>query len=209
MSSPAAIRVLCADDHPLVRDGIAFALQMQTDMDLVGEATNGQEAVAAYRALRPDVTLMDIRMPVMSGLEATKTIRDEFPRARIVVLTTYSGDVQATRALKAGASGYLLKNMLRTDLVDTIRCVHAGGRRIPPEIASEVAMHMSADNLSEREIEVLRTVASGCSNKIVGERLFIAEDTVKTHMKSILAKLGANDRTQAVLIAIKRGFLEQ
>ena len=160
------------------------------------------------RSLRPDVTLMDMRMPVMDGLEATKAIRSDFPNARIVVLTTYSGDVQATRALKAGASGYLLKSMLRTELIDTVRSVHAGNRRIPPEIASEVAVHMSEDALSEREVEVLRTIASGCSNKIVADRLFISEETVKSHMKSIISKLKANDRTHAVLIAMKRGFLE-
>jgi DNA-binding NarL/FixJ family response regulator len=177
-------------------------------MELVAEAATGAEAVAAYKRLQPDIILMDIRMPTMSGLEATKLIRDEFPRARIIVLTTYSGDVQAARALKAGASGYLLKSMLRTELIDTIRCVHAGGRRIPPEIASEIAMNMGADTLSDRETEVLRTIASGCSNKIVADRLGISEDTVKTHMKSILGKLAANDRTHAVLIAMKRGFLE-
>jgi DNA-binding NarL/FixJ family response regulator len=207
-SLSARIRVLCADDHHLVRDGIAFALRLQEDMELVGEAANGQEAVVAYRELRPDVTLMDVRMPIMDGLEATKAIRNEFPTARIVVLTTYSGDVQATRALKAGASGYLLKNMLRTELIDTIRSVHAGHRRIPAEIASDVAVHMSEDALSEREIEVLRTIATGCSNKIVADRLYISEETVKSHMKSIIAKLKANDRTHAVLIAMKRGFLE-
>ena len=203
-----SIRVLCVDDHPLVRDGIAFALQQQTGIELVAEATNGLEAIDAFRRCRPDVTLMDLRMPKMNGIEATVAIRQEFPCARIVILTTYSGDIQASRALKAGAVGYLLKAMLRTELIDTIRTVHAGRRRVPPEIASEIAEHISADELSLREIEVLQLVASGCSNKIVADRLLISEDTVKGHMKNILSKLRANDRTHAVTIAMKRGFLD-
>ena len=202
------IKVLCADDHPLVRDGIAFALQQQSGMELVGEATNGLEAVEVFRRCRPDVTLMDLQMPKMNGIDATLAIRREFPCARIVVLTTYSGDIQASRALKAGAVGYLLKAMLRTELIETIRSVHAGRRRVPPQIASEIAEHISADELSSREIEVLRYVASGCSNKIVADHLQISEDTVKGHMKSILSKLQANDRTHAVTIAMKRGFLD-
>jgi DNA-binding NarL/FixJ family response regulator len=208
METSKRIRVLCVDDHPLVRDGIAFALQHERDMELVAEASNGVEAVTAFRKHLPDVTLMDLRMPEMNGLEATLAIRKEFPRARIVILTTYSGDVQASRALEAGAVGYLLKLMLRTELIDTIRCVHAGHRRIPPEIASEIADHYSADMLSLRELEVLRSVAVGCANKIVADRLCISEDTVKGHMKNILAKLEANDRTHAVTIAMKRGFLD-
>ena len=208
MAASGKIRVLCVDDHPLVRDGIAFALQQQSDMELVAQARNGIDAVAAFRQHRPDVTLMDLQMPQMNGIDATAAIRSEFPNARIVILTTYSGDIQASRALKLGAVGYLLKGMLRTELIDTIRSVHAGHRRIPPEIASEIAEHYSADALSDREIEVLRVVASGCSNKIVADKLFISEDTVKGHMKSILAKLQANDRTHAVMIAMKRGFLE-
>ena len=202
------IRVLCVDDHYLVRDGIAFALQQQPGMELVGEATNGVEAIAAFRQFRPDVTLMDLQMPKMNGIEATVAIRQEFPCARIVVLTTYSGDIQASRALKAGAVGYLLKAMLRTELIETIRTVHAGRRRVPPEIASEIAEHISADELSWREIEVLRKVSAGCSNKIVADHLQISEDTVKGHMKSILSKLQANYRTHAVTIAMKRGFLD-
>ena len=202
------IRVLCVDDHPLMRDGIAFALQSQKDMDLVGQAVDGDEALKYFRELRPDVTLMDLQMPGMNGIATIEAIRNEFPKARIIVLTTYSGDVQAARALKAGAVGYLLKSMLRNELIDTIRTVHAGGRRIPPEVASELAEHMSADALSAREIEVLRSVASGHSNKIVADELTISEDTVKGHMKNILSKLGANDRTHAVLIAMKRGFLD-
>jgi len=202
------IRVLCVDDHPLMRDGIAFALQSQNDMELVGQAVSGEDAVALFRELRPDVTLMDLQMPGMNGITAIEHIRAEYPKAKIVVLTTYSGDVQASRALKAGVMGYLLKDMLRTELVGTIRAVHGGARRIPPEIAAELADHFSADALSQREIEVLRNVAKGNSNKIVADDLKISEDTVKGHMKNILSKLGANDRTHAVLIAMKRGFLD-
>ena len=202
------IRVLCVDDHPLMRDGIAFALQSQDDMELVGQAVNGEEALKLFRELRPDVTLMDLQMPGMNGLTAIEKIRADYPKARIVVLTTYSGDVQASRALKAGVSGYLLKSMLRTELVGTIRAVHSGGRRIQPEVASQLADHFTADALSHREIEVLRSVAGGNSNKIVADELDISEDTVKGHMKNILSKLGANDRTHAVLIAMKRGFLD-
>jgi len=202
------IRVLCVDDHPLMRDGIAFALQSQPDMELAGQAVSGDEAVKLFREIRPDITLMDLQMPGMSGITAIECIRNDFPKAKIIVLTTYSGDVQASRALKAGALGYLLKSMLRTELIGTIRAVHAGGRRIPTEIASELAEHFSADALSAREIEVLRSVAGGKSNKIVADELHISEDTVKGHMKNILSKLQANDRTHAVLIAMKRGFLD-
>ena len=177
-------------------------------MFLVGEAVDGKEALRLYGELRPDVTLMDLQMPGMNGITAIEAIRSEFPRARIVVLTTYSGDVQASRALKAGAAGYLLKSMLRTELITTIRCVHGGGRRIPPEIARELADHMTADALSQREIEVLRNVATGKSNKIVADTMKISEDTVKGHMKNILSKLGADDRTHAVMLAMKRGFLD-
>jgi len=208
MTASNRIKVLCVDDHPLVRDGIAFALQQQDDMELVAEATNGLEAIAAFRQHRPDVTLMDLQMPQMNGIDAMAAIRGEFPSARIVMLTTYSGDVQVSRALSLGAVGYLLKGTLRSELIDTIRAVHAGLRRIPADIANDLAEHYSADALSPREIEVLRIVAAGCSNKIVADRLFISEDTVKGHMKSILAKLQANDRTHAVMIAIKRGFLD-
>jgi DNA-binding NarL/FixJ family response regulator len=206
--SATKIRILCVDDHPIVRDGIAYALQKQSDMELVAEAVNGLEAIEAFRKYRPDVTLMDLQMPGMGGIEATAEIRKEFPQARIVILTTYSGDIQASKALKLGAVGYLLKGMLRTELIDTIRQVYAGQRHIPHQIASEIANHYSADALSEREIQVLREVALGSSNKIVADKLFITEDTVKGHMKSILAKLQANDRTHAVMIAVKRGFIE-
>jgi len=208
MASHGRIRVLCVDDHSVVRDGIEFALQQQGDMEFVAGAKNGIEGIEAFRKYRPDVTLMDLQMPQMNGIEALAAIRTEFPQARIVVLTTYSGDIQATRALKNGAVGYLLKGMLRTDLIDTIRCVHAGQRRIPPQIAAEIAEHFTADALSAREIEVLRAVAAGHSNKIVADRLFISQDTVKGHMKNVFAKLQANDRTHAVMIAMKRGFLD-
>ncbi len=208
MSSHGRIRVLCVDDHSVVRDGVEFALEQHGDMEYVGGAKNGVEAIEAFRTYRPDVTLMDLQMPQMNGIDAIAAIRNEFPQARIVVLTTYSGDIQASRALKAGAVGYLLKGMLRNDLIDTIRCVHAGQRRIPPQIAAEIAEHFTADALSARELEVLRCVAAGHSNKIVADRLFISQDTVKGHMKSVFAKLQANDRTHAVMIAMKRGFLD-
>lgn len=177
-------------------------------MNLVGEATTGREAIESFRRLLPDVTLMDLRMPDMSGIEAISVIRSEFPSARIVVLTTYAGDAQALGALKAGASGYLLKNMLRKDLLETIRAVHAGKRRIPPEIASDIAEHAAEDSLTAREIEVLRGVAAGKSNKLIAAQLDISESTVKAHMKSILPKLDASDRTHAVMIALKRGILD-
>ena len=196
------------DDHPILRSGIAAELQAQEDIELVGEASNGIEAIASFRALRPDVTLMDLQMPLMNGLDAIVAIRSEFPEACLVVLTTYQGDVQALRALKAGAMGYLLKNMLRAELVDTIRAVYAGNRRIPKEIAAVLAEHVTDDALSKREIEVLRRVAMGSSNKIIASHVGVSEATVKSHLRNILAKLGANDRTHAVTIAIKRGFID-
>ncbi len=202
------IRVLCVDDHPLMRDGIAYALQSQHDIELAGQAFDGEEGLRLFRELKPDVTLMDLQLPGMSGIAVIEAIRADCRKAKIIVLTTYSGDVQAARSLKAGASGYLLKSMLRSELIRTIRAVHAGGRLIPPEVASGLAEHMGTDSLSAREIEVLRNVASGSSNKIVGDELGISEDTVKGHMKNILAKLGANDRTHAVLIAMRRGFID-
>jgi DNA-binding NarL/FixJ family response regulator len=207
-TTPARIRVLTVDDHPLLREGIAAVLESQPDIELVGEATSGTEAVESFREHRPDVTLMDLQMPEMNGIDAIEVIRGEFPNARIVVLTTYKGDAQALAALRAGASGYLLKNMLRKDLLETIRAVHAGRRRIPPEIAAEIAEHALDEALTEREIEVLRRVAVGGANKQVAAQLFISEETVKAHMKSILAKLGAKDRTHAVTIALKRGIIE-
>jgi DNA-binding NarL/FixJ family response regulator len=202
------IRVLMVDDHPLLREGIAAVIEGQPDLELVGEATNGREAVEQFRTCQPDIVLMDLQMPLMGGIEAISAIRNEFPKARIVVLTTYKGDTQALRAFKAGASGYLLKSMLRKDLLETIRSVHAGHRRIPPEIANEIAEHHTDDALSQREIEVLQRVAAGGANKIIAGELNISEETVKAHMRSILAKLSANDRTHAVMIALKRGIIE-
>jgi DNA-binding NarL/FixJ family response regulator len=205
---PKQIRTMTVDDHPLLREGIAAVLEDEPDMVLVAEATNGDDAIRSFRQHRPDVTLMDIQMPGMSGIDAMTAIRSEFPNARFIVLTTYQGDVQALRALKAGASGYLLKSMLRKELLETIRIVDSGKRRIPPEVASELADHLADDALSEREMEILRQVASGNSNKLIASQLGISEATVKGHMKSILSKLGANDRTHAVTIAIKRGFID-
>jgi DNA-binding NarL/FixJ family response regulator len=202
------IRILTVDDHQLLREGIAAVLDGQEDMSLVGQARNGQEAIESFRRLRPDVTLMDLRMPDMSGIEAISAIRTEFPNARIIVLTTYAGDANAAAALKAGAAGYLLKNLVRKELLETIWAVHAGKRRVPAEIASEIAEHVGDDALTGREIEVLRRVAAGKSNKLIAAELDIAEGTVKTHMKSILPKLDASDRTHAVMIALKRGILD-
>ena len=201
------IKVLTVDDHPILREGIAAIIENHADIVLVGEAGNGREAIESFRKLHPDVTLMDLVMPEMNGIVATIAIRKEFPNARIVVLTTYKGDVQAAEALNAGACGYLLKSTLRKDLLDTIRSVHAGQQRIPPEIAIAMAEHYSADTLSARELEVLQQVAAGNANKIVAAHLSISEDTVKGHVKAILAKLGANDRTHAVTIALKRGII--
>ena len=192
----------------MLREGIAAVLGTEPDMVLVAEASNGREAIEQYREHRPDVTLMDLQMPVMNGTEAILTIRKEFPDARIIVLTTYTGDVQAVRAIKAGAYGYMLKNMVRKELVETIRTVHAGKKRIPAEIAVEMAEHHSDDALTEREMEVLREVAAGNANKVVAAHLRISEETVKAHMKSILSKLGANDRTHAVTIGLKRGIID-
>ncbi|HET9448072.1 MAG TPA: response regulator transcription factor [Steroidobacteraceae bacterium] len=204
----SAIRVLIVDDHPLLREGVTAVLQEESDIAVVAEATRGAEAIELFRQHRPDVTLMDLRMPDMSGTAAIAAIRAEFPNARIVVLTSYAGDAHAVNALKAGASAYLLKSMLRKELLDTIRAVHAGKRRVPPEIAIEIAEHAADDALTEREIDVLRRVGAGLSNKQIALQLAISEGTVKAHMKSILPKLGARDRTHAVMIAVKRGIIE-
>ena len=204
----ATIRILAVDDHPLLRDGIASVIEGQADMQLVAEAANGREAVDVCLLHRPDITLMDIQMPVMNGIDATVAIREAWPEARIVVLTTYSGDVQARRALQAGAAGYLLKSMLRRELVDTIRNVLAGKRAIPVEIALALADHLQDNALSQREMEVLRLVALGSSNKRIGLTLHVTEDTVKAHMKAILLKLGASDRTHAVTLALRRGIID-
>jgi DNA-binding NarL/FixJ family response regulator len=202
------IRVLAVDDHVLLRDGIAALIGNQADMELVGEATNGHEAIELFRQHRPDVTLMDLQMPEMGGIDALSAIRGEFPEARIIVLTTYAGDVQVFRALKAGARAFLLKGLLRKELLETIRAVHGGQRRLPPEIAAEIAEHATDDGLTPREVEVLRLIAAGNANKEIAARLSLTEETVKGHVKHILAKLGANDRTHAVTIGLKRGIFE-
>jgi DNA-binding NarL/FixJ family response regulator len=208
MGTTPTIRILTVDDHQLMREGIAAVLKGQEDMSVVGQASTGREGIETFRRLRPDVTLMDLRMPDMSGQEAIAAIRAEFPNARIIVLTTYAGDAQAAAALKAGAVGYLLKNLVRKELIDTIRVVHSGKRRVPAEIATEIAEHVADDALSERELEVLQGVAAGKSNKLIAADLGISEGTVKMHMKSIMPKLDASDRTHAVMIALKRGILE-
>ena len=202
------IGVLSVDDHPLLREGIAALVNAESDMKLVAEAVNGQEAIEKFRLHRPDVTLMDLQMPVLNGIEAIIGIRNEFPNARTIVLTTYAGDVQVVRALKAGARGYVLKGHVCRELLDTIRAVHAGQKRIPPEVAAELADHAADDGLSSREIDVVRLIAAGNANKQIAGRLGIAEETVKSHITNILAKLGANDRTHAVTTALKRGIIE-
>ena len=203
-----SIRVLTVDDHPVVRDGIAGLLEDQADMVLVGEASNGRDAIQQFRAHQPDVTLMDLQMPEMSGIDAIIAIRNEFPQARIIVLTTYTGDVQVVRALKAGAQGYIIKNLLHKELLDAIRKVHAGKKILTPELSADVASHAADDSLTPAEISVLRLIADGNANKQIADQLSISEETVKSRVKNILSKLGANDRTQAVTIALKRGIIE-
>src|SRR4030081_258449 len=202
------IGILSVDDHPLLREGIAALVEAESDMKLVAEATNGQEAIEKFRSHRPDITLMDLQMPALNGIEAIIGIRSEFPNARIIVLTTYAGDVQVLRALKAGARGYVLKGHVHRELLDTIRAVHSGQKRIPAEVAAELAEHTGEDALSSREIDVLRLIAAGNANKEIAGRLSITEETVKSHVTNILAKLGANDRTHAVTLALKRGIIE-
>lgn len=202
------IRILTVDDHAILREGIASLVKIESDMQLVGEASNGQEALEKYRAHRPDVTLMDLQMPGMSGVETIASIRSEYAKARIIVLTTYTGDMQVLRALKAGAQAYILKSHVHRELVDTIRAVHAGQKRIPPEVAMELAAHAGEEDLTAREIGVLRLIATGNANKEIAACLCIGDETVKTHITNILEKLGANDRTHAVTIAVKRGIIE-
>ena len=207
MSSPPPIRVFSVDDHPLLREGIAALVNNQPDMVLVGEAATGGEAIQLFRKHQPDVTLMDLRLPDISGIDALIAIRAEFPEARVIMLTTFEGDVEIHRALQAGARGYMLKNMPPSELLDVIRQVHAGKKRIPAAIASQLAEHMSAENLTQREIEVLKEVANGNRNRTIAEKLFISEETVKVHIKHIMEKLGASDRTQAVAIGVRRGII--
>ena len=202
------IRVLAADDHAIVRDGIIRLIRTQSDMELVAEACDGREAVEQFRKHHPDVTLMDLQMPDMSGIDAINAIRREFPEARIVVLTTYAGDAQVKRALQAGAQGYLLKGLLRKELLDTIRAVHIGGKRLSPEIAAEIAEHAMDTALTPREIAVLKLIAAGNTNKEIAAQLHISEEGVKGSVKSILLKLGAHDRAHAAVIGLKRGIIE-
>jgi DNA-binding NarL/FixJ family response regulator len=202
------IRILVVDDHPVFREGIIALVMGEEDMSLAGEATNGREAVQQFRALQPDITLMDLQMPEMNGVDATVAIRDEFPDARIIVLTTYTGDVQVLRALKAGARAYLLKNLLSKELLETIRAVYAGKKTVSPEVSSQVAEHAQDEALNAGEIEVLHLIAGGNANKEIAAQLAVSEETVKSRVRSILAKLGANDRTHAAIIGLKRGIIE-
>ena len=207
-TASAQIRILAVDDHALVREGIAGLVGVQPDMVVVGEASNGREAIQQFRMHHPDVTLMDLQMPEMNGIEALIAIRNEFPDARVIVLTTYAGDVQILRALKAGAQGYLLKNTLHKELLDTIRVVHAGKKMLSPEASYEIAEHATDDTLTPAEIAVLRLIAAGNANKQIADQLSITEETVKSRVKNILSKLGANDRTHAAMIGLKRGIIE-
>lgn len=208
MPDSRTIRVLVVDDHPMMRAGLRGEINSQLDMQVVAEALDGNEAIQMFRIHRPDVTLMDVRMPGLGGIEAIEVLRREFPNSRFVILTTAAGDIVALRAFKAGAVGYLLKNLLRTELIDTIRIVQSGRRRIPPDIAREMAEHAVDDSLSERELDVLRGVSQGQANKIIASELSISENTVKNHVKSILSKLDASDRTDAAMIAVRRGYIE-
>jgi DNA-binding NarL/FixJ family response regulator len=202
------IRVLCVDDHPLLREGIAALVKSQRDMKLVAQVGSGREGLLSFREHRPDVTLMDLRLPDMSGIDAMVAIRSEFPEARIIVLTTFEGDVEMQRALQAGARGYMLKSMPPQDLIQGIREVHAGKKRIPPEVGSQLAEHVGDEGLTVREVEVLCQIAGGNRNQDIAQQLFISEETVKVHVKHIMEKLGARDRTQAVAIGIRRGIIQ-
>lgn len=208
MTNEVQIRVLSADDHPLLREGIAAIIGNQLDMVMVAQAANGQEAILQFRKHKPDVTLMDLRLPDQSGIDALKAIRKEFPEARVIILTTFEGDVEIQRALEAGARGYLLKSMPPKELVEVIRQVHAGKKRVPAHLAAQLAEHMSDEDLTAREIEVLGQIAGGNRNRDIAEKLFITEETVKVHIKHIMEKLGASDRTQAVAIGVRRGIIE-
>jgi DNA-binding NarL/FixJ family response regulator len=208
MANANCIRVLSVDDHPLIREGISTIVNCQADMSVAGTASNGREGIEAFRALRPDVTLMDLRLPDFSGLDVMIAIRSEFPDARVVVLTTFEGDMDVQRALKAGARGYLLKSMPAQQMLDMIRQVHAGKKRVPAEIAAGLAEHLGDEALSQREVEVLQQVAAGNRNREIAAKLFIAEETVKVHVKHIMGKLHANDRTQSVAIAVRRGIIQ-
>jgi DNA-binding NarL/FixJ family response regulator len=208
MIKEAQIRVLSVDDHPLLREGLAAIINSQPDMVLVAQASNAQEGIQQFRKHRPDVTLMDLRLPDKSGIDAMIDVRSEFPDARIVMLTTFEGDVEIQRALEAGARGYMLKSMPPKDLVEVIRQVHAGKKRIPPQLAAQLAEHLSDEDLTAREIEVLSQIAGGNRNRDIAEKLFITEETVKVHIKHIMEKLGASDRTQAVAIGLRRGIIE-
>jgi DNA-binding NarL/FixJ family response regulator len=207
MSTATTIRVFSVDDHPLLREGISALVNSQPDMTLAGEAATGTDAIKLFKQLKPDVTLLDLRLPDMSGIDILIAIRSEFPEARIIMLTTFEGDVEIHRALQAGARGYLLKNMPPSELLDVIRQVHAGKKRIPAAIASQLAEHMSDETLTEREVEVLREVAGGNKNREIANKLFISEETVKVHVKHIMEKLGAADRTEAVTIGVRRGII--
>ena len=206
-SSTGLIRILAADDHPLLRAGIAALIGTQSDMALVAEASTGREAIEKFRSVRPDITLLDLQMPEMSGIDALIAIRSEWPSAKVIVLTTYGGDALAERALKAGAQAYVLKALVGEDLLETIRAVHRGQKRIHPTVAAQLASHLGEETLSSREVQVLTLVAAGNSNKAIAAHLVISEDTAKAHVASILAKLGANDRTHAVTLARERGIL--
>jgi len=208
VSEQLPIRILIVDDHAVLREGVAAILEDRADMAVVGEARDGAEAVARFRELRPDVTLMDLQMPVMSGLDAIQAIRGDFPDARILVLTTYAGDVQAVRALKAGAIGYLLKSSLRTEMLDAIQNVHRGRRHVQGDVATDIAMHVTDEPLSNREIDVLYLVADGKANKEIAQAMSLSDETVKAHLKNIFAKLDVNDRTHAVTVAVRRGIIE-